>query len=207
MTAQALTMSQMEELGQEPAREDPEAALVDALIAGDERAFARLYRDHSADVFRLARRFVYSDAEAEEVVQEVFLAAFKYIGRFRRESRLKTWLYRITVNRALKRHRWWTRRRESGPEPIDIMKSSAPSPEARASDRQALALVHELLNQLDKKKQTVLVLHELEGLNTQEIAEILECPRSTVLTRLARARSELIRRAQKLGVLPEEAKS
>lgn len=204
MTAQALGMSTRED-ADEIAPKTGEAALIDALRRGDEAAYGQLYRDHSADVFRLARRFVYSEAEAEEVVQEVFIAAFKYIGRFRGESRLKTWLYRITVNRALKRHRWWTRRRESGPGPIEFMRASEPSPEHRVGDRQALEHVQQLLEQLDKKKQTVLVLHELEGLNTQEIADILGCPRSTVLTRLARARGELIRKARKLGLIPEEA--
>ena len=184
MTAQALGMSTRED-ADEIAPKTGEAALIDALRRGDEAAYGQLYRDHSADVFRLARRFVYSEAEAEEVVQEVFIAAFKYIGRFRGESRLKTWLYRITVNRALKRHRWWTRRRESGPGPIEFMRASEPSPEHRVGDRQALEHVQQLLEQLDKKKQTVLVLHELEGLNTQEIADILvDCDQDAVLLKV-----------------------
>lgn len=183
---------------------DPEAALIERLVARDERAFRQLYRVHAADVFRLARQFVYSDAEAEEVVQEVFIAAFRYIGRFRGQSRLRTWIYRITVNRALKRRRWWTRRREAGPDALERRIGREVLPEVRAGDREALAVVGRCLEQIEARKRTVLILHELEGLDTKEIAAILECPRSTVLTRLSRARADLIRLARRAGVRVEE---
>ena len=179
---------------------DAEADFVQRLVAGEESAYRDLYRHHVDEVFRLARRFVYSDAEAEEVVQEVFLAAYKAVGRFRGQSRLRTWLYRITVNRALKRRRWWTRRREVGAEALDTRSASGTSPDRRAADREALLRVQHLLDGLEPRKRTVLVLHELEGLDTREIAEILQCPRSTVLTRLSRARQELIRQASEQGV-------
>ena len=87
----------------------PEQALIERLRAGEEAAFRTLFQTYSDEVFRLGRQFVHSDAEAEEVVQEVFISAFRYIDRFRGSARLKTWLYRITVNRALKRRRWWNR--------------------------------------------------------------------------------------------------
>ena len=77
--------------------------LTRGLIARDERAFRALYREHAQAVFRIARRFCTDDADAEEVVQETFIAVFESIGRFRGESKLSTWLYRVTVNQALKR--------------------------------------------------------------------------------------------------------
>lgn len=178
----------------------PEAELLRRLRAGEDRAYRELYRQHSADIFRLARRFVYSDAEADEVVQEVFIAAFRYVDRFRGNSRVGTWLYRITVNRALKRRRWWGRRREVGPEPIEPMRSADVAPERHASDRQALEITRSCLDKLESRKRAVLVLHELEGFDTREIAEILECPRSTVLTRLARARTDLLKHARRAGL-------
>lgn len=202
LTAQALTMT---EAPGGPETVDPEAAFVQRLVAGDEAAFHHLYRQHAGDVFRLASRFVHSDAEAEEVVQEVFIAAFRYVDRFRGQSRLKTWLYRITVNRALKRQRWWRRRREVGPERLPQRAVALPPPDVRVADRQALDIVASLLEGLESRKRTVLILHELEGLDTQQIAEILGCPRSTVLTRLSRARHEVIRRARKAGVSLEES--
>lgn len=184
---------------------NPEAGLIERLVAGDERAYRQLYQAHASDVFRVARQFVYSDAEAEEVVQEVFIAAFRYIGRFRGQSRLRTWLYRITVNRALKRRRWWTRRREAGSEALARQIGRGILPEERAGDREALAVVARCLDALEARKRTVLVLHELEGLDTKEIARILDCPRSTVLTRLSRARKALLSAARRAGVRVEDA--
>jgi RNA polymerase sigma-70 factor (ECF subfamily) len=203
VNAQALPMTQ----APDAADEHPEAAFIRRLVAGDQAAYGELYRNHSGDVFRLACRFVYSEAEAEEVVQEVFIAAFRYVGQFRGQSRLKTWLYRITVNRALKRRRWWRRRREVGADQLPQGALPLPGPDVRIADRQSLAIVQGLLDKLDARKRTVLVLHELEGLDTKEIAEVLDCPRSTVLTRLSRARRELIERARQAGVVREEVES
>lgn len=179
---------------------DEEAELVARLTAGDADAFRGLFRAHAPDLFRLARRFVHSDAEAEEVVQEVFIATYEHIDRFRGQARIRTWLYRVTVNRALKRRRWWSRRREVPPDPIREMVQKSPGPETLAGDREALRVLQGCLDKLDTKKRAVLVLHELEGLDTRQIAEILDCPRSTVLTRLARARAELIRHARRAGL-------
>jgi len=184
----------------------PEAELVARLIAGDERAYRELYEAHSRDVYRLGRRFVHSDAEAEEVVQEVFVSAFRYIGRFRGQARLRTWLYRITVNRALKRRRWWTRRREVPEDPLQRQAVRAVAPDVLAADREALAMVEGLLQRIEVRKRTVLMLHELEGLDTKQIAEIVGCPRSTVLTRLSRARAELVRLAKEAGVVLEKSR-
>lgn len=194
VTAAAATMSMID------APAHPEAELIERLIAHDERAFRELYQRFSADVYRIGRQFVHSDAEAEEVVQEVFIAAFRYIGRFRGQSRLRTWLYRITVNRALKRRRWWTRRREDGPDGLARRVGQGIAPDTHAGDREALHLVAGCLEQLEVRKRTVLVLHELEGLDTKEIAEVLQCPRSTVLTRLSRARADLLKLARRAGV-------
>ena len=201
MTTQVLAMSAHET----DALAHPDADLISRLIAGDEAAHRGFYRAHSAEVHRLARRFVYSDAEADEVVQEVFLSAFKAIDRFRGGSRLRTWLYRITVNRALKRQRWWSRRREVGSEPLDLHALRGPAPDVQAGDRQALVILQQCIDALEVRKRTVLVLHELEGLDTKEIALVLDCPRSTVLTRLSRARAELLRLAELAGIArPDE---
>lgn len=178
----------------------PEAALIEGLRQGDQRAYRQLYRQYADDVYRLARQFVYGDAEAEEVLQEVFISAFKYIDRFRGHSRLKTWLYRITVNRALKRRRWWSRRRETPEDGHSHRLSSGIGPERTAAGRESLGAVEALLERIEVRKRTVLMLHEVEGLDTRQIAEVLDCPRSTVLTRLSRARHELLALAAEVGL-------
>ncbi|MBU0552137.1 RNA polymerase sigma factor [Myxococcota bacterium] len=181
-------------------RED-ERALLERLVAGDDLSWGRVYQAHAPEIFRLARRFVHSDAEAEEVLQEVFLSAFRHIGRFEGKARLRTWLYRITVNRALKRTRWWRRRREVSEEALPERVEGRAGPAREIEARQAVARTWALLHRLDQKKRTVLILHELEGLDTKAIAEIIGCPRSTVLTRLSRGRAELIHLAEQEGLL------
>ena len=173
---------------------------VDRLVAGDEGAFRSLYEAHSRDVYRTAWRFVRSDAEAEEVTQEVFINAFRAIGRFRREASVRTWLYRITVNCALKRIRWRKRRREVGDAAVAWQADPSADPEQRVADREALEVLEIALSRLSEAKRTVLLMHEVEGHDTQTIAELLGCPRSTVLTRLARARHEVVRSASRRGV-------
>ncbi|MCK6570765.1 RNA polymerase sigma factor [Myxococcota bacterium] len=178
----------------------PDAEFLARLLAGEAMAWRALHREHAPDVFRLARRFVYSDTEAEEVTQEVFVAAFRALDRFRGQSRLKTWLYRITVNRALKRRRWWHRRREAGDEHLAPQTVPGPGPELRTVDRDQLRRLSACIDRLETRKRTVLVLHELEGLDTREIAVVLDCPRSTILTRLARARTDLLALATRAGL-------
>ena len=199
MAANVITLSSLE-VHAAVNETHPDADLIARLRAGDDRAYHELYRTHAGDVFRLARRFVHSDTEAEEVLQDVFIAAYRNIERFRGQSKLGTWLYRITVNRALKRRRWWQRRRETGPASLEPMSVDSVAPDRLAGDRQALEIVRGCLEQVEARKRAVLILHELEGLDTGQIAEVLECPRSTVLTRLARARADLIRLAQRAGV-------
>jgi RNA polymerase sigma-70 factor (ECF subfamily) len=202
MTTMSVTMTTLRttSAAQEGAGAHPEAALVQRLIARDGAAYHELFRTHAADVHRLAMRFVQGEAEADEIVQEVFIAAYRYIERFRGDSRLKTWLYRITVNRALKRQRWWRRRREVGSDALPDLVEHQANQATRVEDAQQLALVRRCLDRLEARKRAVLVLHEIEGLDTREIALIVDCPRSTVLTRLARARADLVRLAREAGI-------
>ena len=187
-------------MGARSRAEDPEHAFIDRLQAGDERAFRELYRRHATEVHRVASRLVGDSAEADEVMQQVFLTAFRRLARFERRSSLRTWLYRVTVNTALKRLRWRRRRREVAGDAVPERRSARPGPEERVAAQEALQLTLSCLEQLDARKRVVLVLHEVEGLGTAQIADLLGCPRSTVLTRLARARAEVRWRASCKGV-------
>lgn len=180
----------------------PAQTMAMRLACRDERAFRSFYRTHAAAVFRIARRFSCSDADAEEVVQETFIAVFKTVSSFRGEARLSTWLYRVTVNQALKRARWRRRRRETPDVVLSPQISDRPSPESEIINRQAAqVLLERCLDRIDEKKRVVLVLYELEHLDTRQIAEVLQINRSTVLTRLARGRAELRSHAAACGVL------
>src|SRR3954454_12373357 len=88
-----------------PASRDDDAALVRRIVAGDRRAFERLMRQHNRRLYRLARATLRDDAEAEDALQEAYLAAYRAIGSFRGDASLATWLSRLVLNEALSRLR------------------------------------------------------------------------------------------------------
>ncbi len=174
-----------------------EQRLLQRIQAGDKAACAECIDLHSAGVYRLALRMVGSPEEAEDIVQETFLNAFRTIDRFEGRSRLATWLYRIAYNTAL------MRLRKQQPLYVSIDSSSADdeeqitpvqlfdwcclpeddfqSSEARNELEQAIAALPETL-------RAVFVLRELEGLSTEETAQVLNVSASNVKVRLHRAR-------------------
>ena len=96
-----------------PAVADREADLVHRCVAGDEDACAALVSEHQRMVFQLAFNLLGDQEEARDLSQDVFLLVFRTIDRFRGQSALRTWIYRIVVNQARNRQRWWRRRRRS----------------------------------------------------------------------------------------------
>jgi RNA polymerase sigma-70 factor (ECF subfamily) len=173
-----------------------EADLIGRCLAGERAAFERLYRDHRRQVAANLYRVLGERAELEDLVQEVFVIAFRGLERFRGDAKLSTWLYRIAVNVALGRLR--SRARRAPPVPYaDVLSDvvdTASSPEERLADRQELLRVARTLEHLAPKKRIVFVLHEIEGLDIDEIAKIVGAPLVTVRTRLHYARKEFYRR-------------
>ena len=190
-----------EEQGQETSCTDvPEQALVQRLQAGDTEAFDTLFRRYVAKVYRQATHLVGTAAEAEEVVQEVFLAVYEKAHTFRGESAFATWLYRLTANAALSR----LRRRRRHPEiamddylpqfrddghhlvrPVVDWSSDLEQALAEAQIQHLLRQAVELLQPLDK---AVLVLSDFEELSNREIGEALGLTVPAVQARLHRAR-------------------
>ncbi|HJZ87824.1 MAG TPA: sigma-70 family RNA polymerase sigma factor [Polyangia bacterium] len=162
--------------------------------SGERRAFEELYfayrRQVAAQLYRLI-----GPADLDDAVQEVFFEVWRSIGRFRAESKLSTWLYRLTVNVALRRLR--TRKRREPPNAGDP--DALPfgdTPERALRRKLALRRVQCILDQMAPKKRIVFVLHEIEGLEVAEIADIVRAPRVTVRTRLHYARKEFFRRTE-----------
>jgi RNA polymerase sigma-70 factor (ECF subfamily) len=183
------------------ARRRGEADLIRRCRLGERAAFERLYREHRRPVAANLYRVLGERAELEDLVQEVFVIAFRGLDRFRGEAKLSTWLYRICVNVALGRLRSRARRPPPAPyaEVAAERADGAASPEARLADREELARVARTLDLLSPKKRIVFVLHEIEGLDIDEIAEIVRAPRVTVRTRLHYARKEFYRRVAAEG--------
>lgn len=139
---------------------------------GNQLAFRVLVERHSRSVFRLAFRMTGNEQDAEDMVQETFLRAFKQLHRFDGRAAFGTWLYRITANCSLDLIRARRVRGESQPG-LDIAQSPDPSPERVTRSRQLADMLDQALEQLSETERTAFLLRHYEGCNIEEIAKVL----------------------------------
>jgi RNA polymerase sigma-70 factor (ECF subfamily) len=176
-----------------------EAALIQRCAAGDEMAFAALVGDHQRMVVQLAVNLLGDRDEALDLSQEVFLRVFRTIARFRGQSTLRTWIYRIAVNQARNRHRFWRRRHRADQVSLDVhvathgeFRSGAESgPDRLLAQKELAARLEHALDALPFDQRTAIVLREVDGLSYDEIAYSLGVAVGTVKSRLTRARQTL----------------
>ena len=184
----------------EPAIDD--AVLLDGLRRGDDHAFATLVRQHAGRMLMTARRLLRDGDEAEDAVQEAFVSAARAIGGFAGDSKLSTWLHRVVVNTALMRLRSRRRRRE---EPIDdllprfdadgyhadaVVGWETPS-DVLLERRQTREIVRRCIDQLPEQYRTVIMLRDIEEMDTEETAHSIGSTPNAVKVRLHRARQAL----------------
>ena len=159
---------------------------------GDGKAFEELYRRHYRRVYALTLRMMGNPTEAEDMTQEVFLQLFNKIGMFRGESAFTTWLHRMTVNQVLMHFRKKSTRSElltdEGETPVQIVKGTENPGAAPVIDRIGL---ENALKQLPTGYRTVFVLHDVEGYEHYEIAEMLGIAEGTSKSQLHKARLKL----------------
>jgi RNA polymerase sigma-70 factor (ECF subfamily) len=174
--------------------------LVEQCTHGDEDACARLVTDHQRLVYQLALHLLGDPQEALDLSQEVFLRVFRTLPRFRGQSSLRTWIYRIVVNQASNRRRWWRRRHRSQQVALEEHAvshgelsdtSSLAMPERRLEQQETAGRVRAALDLLPFDQRTVIVLREIDELSYEEIAASLGVAVGTVKSRLARARNNL----------------
>jgi RNA polymerase sigma-70 factor (ECF subfamily) len=183
-----------------------EAALIARCTAGDESACADLVAEHQRMVYGLALTLLGNHDEALDLSQEVFLRVFRTLGRFRGHSALRTWIYRIVVNQARNRQRWWRRRHRSDQVSLDeylrkfgdLESQREVLPDRQLSSKETAARIWQALDRLPFDQRTALILREIEGLPYEEIAYSLDVALGTVKSRLTRARQAL--RAELLGL-------
>ncbi|RME21224.1 MAG: RNA polymerase sigma factor [Deltaproteobacteria bacterium] len=162
-----------------------EKALVKRAAAGDRQALRALYDAHSRRAYALALRLTGSAEDAEEIVQEAFMRAFRALGGFRAESRFSTWLYRIVVNRSndLMARRARQRKKEIS---LDVHEPAGPD---TGSDPMQRRRIEKALEGLPEGYRNVLLLHDMLGLDHGEIAKILGIRRGTSKSQLHKARA------------------
>lgn len=180
-----------------------EDRLIAGLREGREDAYEELIERFQTPVYNLICRLLDDPDEASDAVQEVFLKVFRNVLSFRNESSLKTWIYRIAVNEAHNQRRWFTRHRrkevgledeEGGWSYQDYVSDPGRSPLDLALDHEARLLVDEALGDVNPVYRTAVVLRDIEDLNYEEIAEVLQVSLGTVKSRILRGREALRKR-------------
>ena len=179
-----------------------EKELIDRLRAGDGAAYEELVRAHGGRMLAVARRMLRTDEDARDAVQEAFLSAFKSIDGFEGSSRVSTWLHRIVVNAALMKLRTKRRKPEQSIEdllpafledghmaaPASPWREVGPDP---VEQREVSQLVRDSIEKLPEAYRNVLLLRDIEDLDTEETARIMGISPGAVKTRLHRARQAL----------------
>ena len=155
------------------------ADLIEACQKGNREGFRQLFEAYKARVYSTARHILGSDAAAKDVTQQVFLAAWKHLGRFQSEAEFAPWVYRVAVNTCLNERRRLGRFVDAEPR----------EPAAHAPQESAVLArqIGAALGRLSPKLRVPLVLRHVEGLSYEEIAEVLGCSMGTVASRLSRA--------------------
>jgi RNA polymerase sigma-70 factor (ECF subfamily) len=178
--------------------------LVTRATAGDLESFNQLVTRWERPIYALAYRTLGREEDARDVVQEAFLRAFRGLRGFKGEAKFSSWLYRITLNLC----RDWMRRERRAPlvqvpegtDPVDLADTQA-SPVESVEDlvarRELSEAVSKAMAELPEEQRTAIMLKEYHGLTFQEIADMLDCPLSTVKTRLYQGLSVLRRRLER----------
>ena len=190
-------------------RSPSEDQFLERLRRGEAIAYERLVAEHSGDVYALLFRLTSDAEEARDLTQETFLRAFQNINRFRGDASLKTWIYRIAINQARNRWRWWRRRRRDVTVSLDatddqherplaatLPGSDAPSPEDETLAHERETQLREALDGLRRSYREAVILRDVEGFSYEEIAATLQLSIGTVKSRISRGRLELRRKLE-----------
>lgn len=196
----------METIQKKAGEDTSELALVQAAKKGDLEAFSQLVKRYDRNVFRIAQHITHNEEDAQDVVQEAFLKAYQNLEQFQGNSKFYTWLVRIAVNEALmKLRRRRTDRTVSIDEDVETDEGSmprevadwSPNPEQLYGQAELGDILKKTIQGLPPGFRTVFVLRDVEGLSTEETAEMLELSIPAVKSRLLRARLQLRERLAK----------
>ena len=191
-------------------RPQVEGQFIERLKRGDAAAFEKLVNERSGEIFGLLYRLTENSEEARDLTQETFLRAFQSIGHFRGEADLRTWIYRIAINQARNRWRWWRRRRREATVSIDapeigggrlglvatLKSPTAKDPEQHTLQNERERALQKAVSSLRHVYREAVVLRDIEGFAYEEIATTLNISVGTVKSRLARGRQELRRKLE-----------
>lgn len=204
------------------AARDSDALAVERTLAGERDAFRILVERHSAQLFRLAYRMTGNEHDAEEVVQEAFLRAYRNLGQFGSRANFGTWAYRIAANYAIDRMRQRKkedsrRKTPNAPEeereqdPLDLVPDERPNPDRLAVNSELRKKMQEALKNLSSSERTAFVMRHWEGCAIEEIAAVLKstttAAKNTVFRSVQKLRRALEPYVEVRATLPTQAKA
>jgi RNA polymerase sigma-70 factor (ECF subfamily) len=172
--------------------DEPDPQLVESARRGDLGAFEQLVRRYQADVWRLAFHLVHDDGMADDVTQDAFVRAFRFLRRYRAEAKFSTWLFTIARNCAMDELRRATRRRRT-------KRRAEVEADAVAADHNISIEIKEAVAALPLDLREPVVLIDMLGLPYREVARMLRVPEGTVKSRVHRARELLVERLSPRG--------
>lgn len=173
--------------------EPSDQELIAAHLAGDRHAFSTIVDRYERRVWAVCLRMCENPDDARDATQDTFVTALRALGSFRGDAQLSTWLHRIAVNASLDVRRKQSRQKAKPVEEVPEVVSTEPGPDDMTIGADRAAAVHAALARLSDEHRTVVVLHDLQGLQYPEVAKALDVPVGTVKSRLHRARLELAR--------------
>ncbi|MCI0521388.1 MAG: sigma-70 family RNA polymerase sigma factor [Chloroflexi bacterium] len=191
---QAAQGDYMFKMSDSPSRVEPDVQLLNLAAQGDEQAFAELYQRFSAAIYRYLLHMVFDEIAAEELLQDVFVGAWRGARRFREQSSVKTWLFRIAHHQAVS---WLRRRRET--ERFEH-EEAGDDPEQAAMENWRRDAVRRAVAGLSTDHRAVVELAYYHGLAYAEIAEVMACPVGTVKSRMSHARRYLDEALKQAGI-------
>lgn len=174
--------------------------LVKKATGGDQAAYNSLVERYQGKIYALAYNMTGNNADAEDLVQEIFLKAYRYLPRFKQKSSFYTWLYRIAVNHTINFLKKRDRRTfyslddvdnniEKDADYMELSSRSGPFRDTSLSELQKN--LNAAIQKLSDKHRAVVVLHDIQGVPHEEIAKMLNCSHGTVRSRLFYARQQL----------------
>lgn len=175
-----------------------EDEIIQRLKNGDENAFRYFVEKYQQRVVNACFGFVHNTEDAEDIAQDVFIEVFRSIGKFRADSKLSTWLYRIAVNRSLnfirdnKRRKWFrSEKEEKKSEMYDIAPDDSGSPLTEIENSQRARLLHEAIDSLPKNQRIAFTMNKYEDLSYKKISEVMNTSISSVESLIHRAKKNL----------------
>ena len=190
-------------------RSATETQFIERLKSGDAAAFEILVAERSGEIYGLLYRLTENSEDARDLTQETFLRAFQSIGQFRGDADLRTWIYRIAINQARNRWRWWRRRRRDVTVSLDsksehreqplaatLRALDTDTPEQNTLARERERALRSALQAVGRVYREAVILRDIEGLTYDEVSVALGISIGTVKSRLARGRKELRRKLE-----------